>query len=329
MHIRTEGGGLAAAACCRLLLRSGCTVSGEMEASPVVPFITLQRPAVELIRDIFGCNVRGWEVTRRTVFHSDSTTGSVMPEAILAVDAFHLNRLAWQSIAGPAVTDSPAWTIHTRDAAGFPISSGSRFTYLFEAYAQTPEARESCIFEFTRHGWVYWCPMSDQTGFVQCTLPDRGPVEACSELLDESKLIGKSVECMGPIAGPLPSAARITCPLIGDHTIKSGSAALCFDPLSGSGTVASIRSAILACAVLLEAHSSSRPQEIFEYYAARLGLAFRKHLEACEQWYGASGTSAWDREILSIRQAIGQTIERFPAADVLRFALRDYALIRL
>jgi flavin-dependent dehydrogenase len=96
--------------------------------------------------------------------------------------------------------------------------------------------------------------------------------------------------------GEFAAHPRIVDPLGGPGWLCGGTAAVAFDPISGDGTGYAIREAILAAAVM---RSEAVPADLLAHYRARVVAGFKRHLEACRQFYATGGTGPWWREELA------------------------------
>lgn len=113
---------------------------------------------------------------------------------------------------------------------------------------------------------------------------------------------------------------------MGKQVVYCGSAAMCFDPISGDGTGACIRSAILACAAIrYAAEHPAQAADALAHYADRMAQAFQSHLNACAELYdGAELSAPWAEEKRAIRAAA----ELAPGTSRPWFRLSDFSLSR-
>jgi hypothetical protein len=351
LRIRVEGSGWAAAACCALLGRAGCRPPDPSPELPTVPFLTLNPATCTLLRDIFEVEWTGTEVRRRLVVQPSGTVREVS-EPVLVVDAARSLRAAWQTLrsngrekaaAGP-IANRPAgyhpapqwkqnhdpWTIYTQRRQGRWIGSGTRLAWTLEGEACARAAAEACVFEFTPAGWVFWFPVSRRKGILQFVLPapPAAAPEVCRAMLDRT-ILGRAVRCGEILRAAVPCAAGLAARLTGERWLCCGRSAVRFDPVSGDGTGAALRSALLACSVVQAAANARDAAPYRDHYAGRLSLAFRKHLMACDRLYREGGLAeGWRRELGSIGRAIERTAD-LPSEESIRFRLRDYALAGL
>jgi hypothetical protein len=247
---------------------------------------------------------------------------------MLVIDANQQLAKLWRTLPLGDLDDEDAWEIFANSRKGSAIESGSRKAWIFEGRVNASEAARCCVFEFVLDGWMFWAPVSRRKGFIQWVLPARmGDEERCRDLFEGSFLRG-AVGCREMLRGAVPCAASLAKCLAGDRWISCAGSAIRFDPLSGDGTGAAIRSAILACAELRAIENASDAAPYLNHYGARLALAFCSHLLMCDRLYrdgGLSGT--WRTELLAIQRAIRQSDRLFPPPESIEFRLRDSALV--
>jgi hypothetical protein len=324
--VHVHGGGVAAAACHALLHRFGWLTSGDPPSPPAVPFVAIDSVSCQLVADIVGAVPRGHVAAKRlTVYHETADVFSV-DEPRLVINAAHL---LLQDAVDEGEPGDAAWRIYTLAGPnpGPILTSGRRTAWLVAAEPRVRSAAETCIFEFTRDGWAFWVPTGLRCGLVQFALPAQGNRAECDAIFANTRILRKWISIAGTQSASIPCAALAYSELVNGASISCGGAALRFDPISGDGTGASLRSAILACAVLRYASAAADPKQALDHYRFRIGLAFRGHLRICERLYEEAGLSIhWQAERAGIRRAIEESKRVFGDADALRFRLQDYAL---
>ncbi len=321
-----RGRGLASAACHVLLRRFGWETSGLPPAEPTVPFLAIDRAAARVLADIFGRVPSGWPCRRLIARHGQPV--------VEAADGSHLvisARSIFELLPEMPYSreDAGEWVIRTQPSSSAgAIVSGSRTAWIFAAEGKTPAALQNCVFEFTPDGWVFWTPTGPHNGFLQIVKPAAGGSrEACAAIVESTRLIRGWVRPGALLCADLPCAASVYTRLAQGNTISCGAAALRYDPISGDGTGASLRSAILACAVVRHVVESGDSSAGFEHFHARIGRAFRGHLEVCERLYREAALSKmWNGELASVGAAKAMAVACFPEAASRRFRLRDFAL---
>jgi flavin-dependent dehydrogenase len=162
-------------------------------------------------------------------------------------------------------------------------------------------------------GWLFFIPTGKQTGIIQAVTAFHGDE---SELLVR-ELIGRSTyvkQAVADITGTVachPAMPAFCLPSGSHGWLAVGEAALAQDPLSGDGVGTSIRSAVLAAAVLAAVAAGEDDQRYLEYYSCRLARAARVHLEILLDYYSLSGDPAWSEEISAMRTGV-DVLRRIP-----------------
>jgi len=321
-----RGRGLASAACHVLLRRFGWATSGAPPAEPTVPFLAIDPAAARVLADIFGRVPSGWPC-RRLIARHDQPVVEAAGGSHLVISARSILELLPEM--PHSREDAGEWVIRTQpSSSAAAIVSGSRVAWIFAAERKAPEAAQNCVFEFTPDGWVFWAPTGPHTGFLQVVTPAAGgSSQACLAILQATRLIRAWVHPGALFCADLPCAASLHTRLARGNTISCGAAALRYDPISGDGAGASLRSAILACAVVRHTLESGDSSAGFEHFHARIGRAFRGHMEVCERLYREAALSKmWNGELASVGAAKAMAGACFPEPASRRFRLRDFGL---
>lgn len=333
--VEIRGDSIAAQACCALLRRFGWDVNTPQYGSPQVPYIVINSVTAGLIKDIFAvnaCSLGSYEISRRLVVtHSTEAISTVIEPALLIHSAAALRFLGAAAPISPSAYQDSAWRLFAGEhpPQGQLVYSGNRAAWVFEASRCSEVAFRTAIFEFIPEGWLFWAPLDARKGFLQLVLPrtQEDVTETCRLALKHTRILKHAIALGGCSAGPLPAAAALHSHLTGPGWIATGASALRYDPVSGDGTGASLRSAILACATLRACVTESDPRSYLEHYKQRLILAFQRHLMNCALLYENVGLSGiWTPEINDIRQ-LGSA--RPEESKAFRFCLRDYSLAPL
>lgn len=329
-----HGAGIAAQACCSLLRKFGCRVNTPASGAAQIPYLVINSVTATLIKDVFSvdaCSLGGWEISRRLVVSHTNKRISEVTEPALVVRSETLRFLAGAESTLSSLQGRDAWSLFAGELPpqGRPIQSGKRAAWIFEASNTGAMDDHSTIFEFVPEGWFFWSPIAAGRGFLQLVLPrsEDDATEICLMLLKHT-LVLKHVVLLGECdPGPLPCAPVLHSQLTGPNWIATGSSALRYDPISGDGTGASLRSAILACAVLHSVFVGVDPESCLEYYSFRLRRAFCRHLRACESLYVAMGFNhAWAEEFSLLRR-LASSMEASLHGKTPAFGLRDYRLV--
>lgn len=310
-----SGSGVAAIACHALFRRFGWrTFSGQPPASAgaqTVPFVALNELTWGLLRDVFGKTPpEPCGTDRRIVVNHSSAEVSTVRETRFVVPAEAVRFQEFMPLSEDAPADAhlveTADRADRKDAAAW-LSSGSRVSWMRSARSLAVEAERSLVLEFVPDGWVFWMPTGARRGIVQWMLPDSaGGDDLCAELWRTTKFIRKWAVPQGAwITRALPSSARIGQGLMSRDAARCGSAAMRFDPISGDGIGASLRSSILACAAVR--YMAEQPGDVSlvsRHYESRMLRAFRDHIASCSQYYSAAGLSRrWGHERQTISEA--------------------------
>ncbi len=324
--VHVEGDGLAASACGVLLRRSGWIVSGEPPALPAVPFLVLDAAAARVVSDIFGRLPSGTPCRRVVVHHHRPAIAQPGIQHLVVPSTAILDLMP---AIRPASPNPDGWRISTSGGSQPDrITSGSRVAWIFDAAPQLSPAASHCVFEFTPEGWVFWAPTAAREGFLQFVTPSAvGGEDACRVILERTRLLRDWVTCGAISRHALPCAASASTCFAEGRTLSCGAAALRYDPISGDGTGASLRSAILACAVLERARTMAVPAPVFDHLRARIGRAFVSHLNICERFYrDAELSRMWNGEQGAMREAITLSDAVFTGLSATAFRIREFAL---
>jgi hypothetical protein len=329
-----RGSGIAAQACCALLRRFGWDVNTPKPKMPAVPYLLINQATAALIRDVFGAHagaLPGHEISRRLVVPYEGSTISQVDETAWGIVAENLNALTVHEPSHQPSFGSDAYRIFAGEQPpeGALIVSGKRAAWIYEAQGRGGWEAHTAIFEATSEGWLFWAPLSSREGFLQLVLPDAkaDADEIVGEMLARTRLLKTRVALGQLSAGPIPCAAGLHSQLNGPCWIASGTSALRYDPVSGDGTGASLRAAILACAVLRAVTEDTDHAPYLEHYHRRLALALGQHLRVCESLYrGAGFCSGWDEEIRTIRRLSGWN-DSVSEVHPLGMRLSNYKLI--
>jgi hypothetical protein len=333
--VRIQGSGIAAQACCALLRRFGWSVNTPEPQVPTVPYLVINEITGAILRDIFGADtqvLRGHEISRRIVVNWWDPIVAEVKEAALVIAAEDLQSLRVPDLTRDSPCETGDWQVYAGEQAptGKLMNSGRRTAWIFEAHGGNGWESLASVFESQPEGWLFWSPISRRKGFLQMVLPGpmTGAAGICQRMLARTRLLNEHVALKELIAGPVPCSAALNDQLTGARWIGTGTSALRYDPLSGDGTGASLRSAILACAALRAAEENNHPEHYMEYYRHRLIIAFHQHVRACINLYRRAGfNSSWDEEILSLVQnADWETVASLERTR-LGFRLFDYNLI--
>jgi hypothetical protein len=237
---------------------------------------------------------------------------------------FASRRLHTPALEGKsAPADCSDTVVATEAKADLPGSElrrfGSRVTLSAEVNLSPRADPSACLIDSRPAGWVFLAPLSDRHAFVQATFPLPPPfgAEALTEILDSSRLIAPWVT--SDVAGVhvMPSAPAFRFPSAGRGWLAAGAAAMTLDPLCGDGTGYSVRSGLLAAAVLAARDENLR-HRLVQHFRDRLQIAFAAHLRACVKYYDSNVfDESWLPEIQLM--ASGTSAFRVPRSADLKF----------
>ncbi len=335
--VAVRGTGVAAACCQALLGAAGVGLQMEATDRPRVPAVMLSPATQALLSDVFGdCGLFAglWRIERRVVAWGDQPVAHLPHSAIVVSEPDLLARLELATpvarrIFSPVESGLPTWTVHTtrhttRLAEG-PVKHdfGSRLATATHVTLSAEADARACLMESLDDGWLFLLPVDGQTAWL---LSAGGPLEA---LLEESRLVGRSVGGVMATGRSFPAHPRIVDPLSGVDWLGCGSAALGFDPLCGDGTGHAIREAILACAVIRASELSDWGEALRWEYRLRLWAGFGRHLELCRQFYSTGGKGEWWRaQAEGLNAGLGWLATREAPFGLGRFRLNGFDLER-
>jgi hypothetical protein len=273
-------------------------------------------------RDLFDGLPR---VNKRVVaWGKNANPVALVHSAVVASEEVLLDRIQsafpdHTPITGP----EPVWTIFA--SRPLPRLSeehhfGSRMATASAVSLKTGCEPDACWVESLDHGWLFLLP-----GAAGAWLLSVGdPADA---LLERSRLIAEQITGSSGSAGSFPSHPRIADPLCQPGWLACGTAALGFDPLCGDGTGHAIREAILAAAVVRAGIEGADVDALVAHYRNRLVAGFRRHLEACREFYQAGRSGPWwDQELNSLDRGLEWCGRQLETAPRFRFRLSGFAL---
>jgi 2-polyprenyl-6-methoxyphenol hydroxylase-like FAD-dependent oxidoreductase len=179
---------------------------------------------------------------------------------------------------------------------------------------------DACWIESLDNGWLFLLPGVDRAWLLSVG-------DSADALLAQSRLIGDQIDEASPSRGTFPSHPRIADPLCEPGWLACGTAALGFDPLCGDGTGHATREAILASAVVRAAIDGSDVDVLVAHYRTRLLAGFKRHLDACREFYRAGRSGPWwDQELNSLDRGLDWCGRQLESAPRFRFRLSGFAL---
>ena len=324
-----RGEGVAANCCAHLLGASGFHLTIERTDRPKLPAIMLGETTQSLFRDVVGRAdlFHGLpRIERRLVAWGPNSKPLALPHsAVVVSEQVLLERLQMKSLAdAPTKNGEPEWKILA--APPLPASSaehhfGSRVASAQPVNLKSGSDPAACLVESIEDGWLFMIPTGHETAWLLSV--GRAP----ESLLARSRLVGDQIETSAGAASRFPAHPRIAWPLCGSRWLACGTSALAFDPLCGEGTGHAIREAILASAVIRAVAAGAAPEAVLAHYRARLLAGFKRHLEACREFYETGGTGSWWKaELELLRQGIDWCDSELGSQAKFQFQLRGFEL---
>ncbi len=323
-----RGEGVAACCCAHLLSRSGVPLTVETADRPRVPAIMLGEATQKLLADVFDRRDLFDELPRinkRIVAWGKNSTPIALPHSAVVVSEESLLDRIQSGLPrpNPSSDREAAWTIFA--SRPLPGSSeehhfGSRLATASAVQLKNGCDPGACWIESLDHGWLFLLP-----GAGRAWLLSVG--ESAATLLSQSRLISEQIAETSASRGTFPSHPRIVQPLCDVGWLACGTAALGFDPLCGDGTGHAIREAILASAVVRAGIDGADAGALIAHYRTRLLAGFKRHLEACREFYRAGDSGPWwDRELNSLDRGLDWCTRQLESAPRFRFRLSGFAL---
>jgi 2-polyprenyl-6-methoxyphenol hydroxylase-like FAD-dependent oxidoreductase len=206
-----------------------------------------------------------------------------------------------------AAREGASWTILATgrvasDAATSP--GGRRIAFSAPVHLATTADRSGLLIEAVSTGWIGLLPTGMRSGIVfACTLPSpNAPAAVMAGMMAESRLARRGIAALADVPSVLAAAPALRREH-GDATvIHAGDAALAFDPISGDGAAAALRSAHLAAA-LGEAYACGTALGALRaFHDYRLERAMSVHLQGLLAFYGdAPFARLWRDECAAMR----------------------------
>jgi len=323
-----RGEGVAACCCAHLLHRAAVPLIFETADRPRVPAIMLGDATQKLLADVFDRQdlFDGLpHINKRVVAWGKNAQPIALPHSAVVVSEEGLLDRIQSGLPkpDPASGREAAWTIFA--SRPLPRSSeehhfGSRIASASAVELKTGCDPAACWVESLDHGWLFLLPGGDRAWLLSVGNP-------AETLLAQSRLISEQIAEASPSRGTFPSHPRIVQPLCEAGWLACGTAALGFDPLCGDGTGHAVREAILASAVVRAGIDGADVDALVAHYRTRLVAGFKRHLQACRQFYQAGhGGPWWDQELNSLDRGLDWCGHLLETAPGFRFRLSGFAL---
>lgn|SRR5262245_27350995 len=168
-------------------------------------------------------------------------------------------------------------------------------------------ADEDCtVMESVPGGWLFLIPIGNRAAVLQAGVPGHceNPAPLLESLIGRSSYISQYVH---DVNGPVSCHAAMptfSVPPAGQGWLAIGDAAMAYDPISGDGVGAALRSAALAAAVLGAIERGEDEETCLSHYSRRLGTAMKVHLNALVSYYSQTRDFSWSSEIEAMRSGL-------------------------
>jgi hypothetical protein len=312
--VTVRGASVSGFAVATMLMGRGIrvTVAGVPESHG--PLIVLNSLTLRLLKDL-GCDrhheifARCHEVHSHFVAWGD--TVATFHRYGIAISRADLLRILQPQVKLLDICNS-GWTVLAlgRDGASEysheVVRCGLRYA-LTVPVTLNPNVRESCtVMEAVPGGWLFLIPKGRGAAVLQVGIPAKceNAVPLLESLLDRSRYISDSVD---DVTGPVCCHAAMpsfSLPAAGHGWIAVGDAAMAYDPISGDGVGAALRTAALAVAVLVAIQRGENEQTCLNHYSRRLGAAMKVHLQTLVNDYSRTRDLSWSNEIEAMRSGL-------------------------
>jgi hypothetical protein len=323
-----RGEGVAACCCAHLLSRADIPLIVESAERSKVPAIMVGDATQKLVADVFDRPDLFDDLPRinkRVVaWGKNCNVLSIPHSAVVVSEEVLLGRIQPELPKVEATPEHPAlWTIFA--SRPLPQSSeehqfGSRMATASRVAVRPGSDPGACWIEALDNGWLFLLPGADGAWLLSVG-------DAAEALLARSHLISKQIADTSGSRGSFPSHPRIAEPLCAPGWLACGTAALGFDPLCGDGMGHAIREAILASAVVRAGMEGVDVEALVTHYQNRLVAGFRRHLEACREFYrGGRNGAWWDQELNALNRGLEWCDRQLQSSTRFRFRLNGFAL---
>jgi hypothetical protein len=318
-----RGQGVAASCCAHLLGRGGLAVTMDHRARFPVPALMLGETAQKLLEDVFE-SPKLFDglprVRKRVVAWGDVKPVEVPHSGVVIPEHELLDRI--NSLVHAPGTLESEWKILAMSPLPEHVEEhqfGSRMAQVAAVKLKSGFDTEACWIESLDEGWLFLLPAGEGTGWL---------LSVGGATLAASRLVAEQVDgSMSEPAGAFPAHPRIADPLCEDGWLACGTAAIGFDPLCGDGTGNAVREAILGSAVIRAAAQGGEVYGLARHYRSRLLYGFRKHLEACRQFYQSGGSGPWWMgELAALERGLNWCAGRIDTGESTPYRLNGFSL---
>ena len=331
-RIAIHGQGIAARCCAALLCEQQARILPAETSRPRLPAVLISDGTQALLCEIFQ-NEKLFEglprIRKRVVAWNGAKKETFPHSAMIVPEEMLLERLQAHLPASRSGTgDDADWDIFTSkrsEELAPELHFGSRVASVMEVKLRESAEKDGCWAESVESGWLFLIATGNGKGSLICT----GGEPAL--LLPGSGLVCEQIETLngGPRAAQFAAYPRTLAKLHGRGWIACGTAAMSFDPLSGEGTGAAVRQAILAAATVRAVLRGDDADGVLAEFSLRLRLGFLRHLEMCRTFYQVkSNDSFWSRELAMLDDGISWVRKEIGEQPAPRYKLVDFDLVR-
>jgi hypothetical protein len=329
-RVDVAGRGIAALTCGRLLASFGHTVvyRDAPERNPRPRWLVLPGNVADLLRAVWRLDddpfVDALPLRGRQMRWGEGAPTVTVDARGLAVDGEQVvARLARATDSARDACPEARWVI----VAGPPdptsvLTSGRRCALTAEAPLRSDA--DMCVTRMrtSADAWVHLTPLPGRRALVQVMVP--GPVGHPDRMLAEQLArTGLDAELAGPPARAtvVQASPRLHLMTGRESTLPVGTTAIRQDPISGSGALQAVRTAVLA-ALAVDAIERGEPEDdVLRSYRAQLNATFHTHLRHCVRLYRAAFAGAdWQdeqhRDARALRSISAVSREHHRASDV-------------
>lgn len=343
------GGGPSAAAAAMTLGRHGWDVRLCHDRTHSAFPIVLNSIARFLIKEMWDDRllrrVEHHRLNQRLIAWTDGEP-EIIPEPAIVVGAGALAGAMRQSAAecGVSFADSPGediaeWSIfatgrelsHGQPAAKI-LNGGRRRADVARVRLSDAAQPDTLLIEATSSGWLALVPTGQSAGSVFAISADASG--AARDNLDLAISGSRHVRAwtheVEDRFGDVAAAPRLRVPPYrGPGSLFAGEAAISFDPLSGDGTGAALRTAHLAACIVEAAAAGGDIDELQGFYRDRLATAMKAHLRGLISLYGAGPfRRAWNAEFDAMHAMASAVDATLNSARVPGFHISPTGLVR-
>jgi hypothetical protein len=332
-RIAIHGQGIAACCCATLLREQQSTIVPAQTSRPKLPAVLISNGTQALLGEIFQ-NEKLFDglpkIRKRVVAWNGAKAETFPHSAVIVGDQAIGERL--QARVPASTSDGPdeaEWNVFTSKGSeelAPELRFGSRVAGVTEVRLRESAEKDACWAESVESGWLFLIAIGNEKGLLICTGGEP------ASLLKASRLVCEQIERLNgePEAAQFAAYPRTLSKLHGGDWIACGTAAMSFDPLSGEGTGAAVRQAILAAATARALLRGDDADEVLAEFSLRMRLGFLRHLEMCRTFYQVNNRAPfWSKELAMLDDGVSWARKEIGEQSAPRYRLVDFDLVRL